>query len=100
MNIPRPRLLSACALLFAFPLAGAVVAHPADDPAKTQAAMPSPQEDEPTEAQQPDAPAEDEVEAVVEEKRICRYVRLETATRRKTKLCRTTEEWRQLNNPR
>lgn len=98
MNIPR--LLSACALLIASPLAGAVLAHPGDDTPKTPATMPSPQDNAPTEAAQPDAPAETKVEDVVEEKRICRYVRLETATRRKTKLCRTTEEWRQLNNPR
>jgi hypothetical protein len=47
---------------------------------------------EPAEAKSDDTAAED--------KRICRYVKLETASRRKTKVCRTTEEWRELNNPR
>lgn len=47
---------------------------------------------EPDEAKSDDSAAED--------KRICRYVKLETASRRKTKVCRTTEEWRELNNPR
>ena len=47
---------------------------------------------EPDEAKSDDTAAED--------KRICRYVKLETASRRKTKVCRTTEEWRELNNPR
>ena len=33
-----------------------------------------------------------------EDKRICRYVKLDMSSRRKTKVCRTTEEWRELNN--
>ncbi len=53
----------------------------------------------------PETPAADKAEAepaaaeaTGEDKRICRYVKLETASRRKTKVCRTTEEWRELNN--
>jgi hypothetical protein len=56
----------------------------------------------------PETPAADKAEAEAaepataetagEDKRICRYVKLETASRRKTKVCRTTEEWRELNN--
>jgi len=34
----------------------------------------------------------------VEDKRVCRYVKLDASSRRKTKVCRTTEEWRELNN--
>jgi hypothetical protein len=51
----------------------------------------------------PDAPAEAEPDIASEadaDKRVCRYVKLETASRRKTKVCRTVEEWRELNNPR
>lgn len=33
-----------------------------------------------------------------EDKRICRHVRLDMSSRRKTKVCRTVEEWRELNN--
>lgn len=33
-----------------------------------------------------------------EDKRICRHVKLDASSRRKTKVCRTVEEWRELNN--
>ena len=74
-----------------------------DDTASAQAAPagqqaqqnPEDATDEPTEAADAKAPEE-----ATEEKRICRYVKLDTATRRKTKVCRTVEEWRELNNPR
>lgn len=39
-------------------------------------------------------------DSATEGKRICRYVKLDTASRRKTKICRTSDEWRELNNPR
>lgn len=32
------------------------------------------------------------------DKRVCRYVKLDASSRRKTKVCRTVEEWRDLNN--
>lgn len=93
MNFARPRLLSACALLFAAALPGAALANLADGTANTPATAPTPQ---------PDAPATQAViaEDTAKDERICRYVKLETASRRKTKVCRTTEEWRELNNPR
>jgi hypothetical protein len=55
-----------------------------------------------TSAPQPAPAGEDTAndQAAAEDKIICRYVKLETASRRKTKVCRTTEEWRALNNPR
>ncbi len=37
-------------------------------------------------------------EEKAKEKRICRYIRADASSRRKTKVCRTTEEWRELNN--
>lgn len=41
-----------------------------------------------------------EAPAEAEPERICRYIKLDTASRRKTKICRTTDEWRDLGNPR
>ncbi|WP_324075606.1 MAG: hypothetical protein RSE14_02145 [Erythrobacter sp.] len=62
---------------------------PADEP---ETAAPAEQTAEKPETAE--APAEAEPE------RICRYIKLDTASRRKTKICRTTEEWRDLGNPR
>jgi hypothetical protein len=81
-SLPRS-LARGCALLLG---AGGVAAQ--DAPA---ASTPPPSEDR---AQQP-AP---DSSAAAEDKRICRYVKLDASSRRKTKLCRTTEEWRALNN--
>lgn len=39
-------------------------------------------------------------EAKAEEERICRYIKLDMSSRRKTKVCRTTQEWVELGNPR
>jgi hypothetical protein len=39
-------------------------------------------------------------DAKAEDGRICRYIKLDMSSRRKTKICRTTEEWRDLGNPR
>lgn len=83
----------ACALLLTVPFAAAASAAPGDEPAK------------PADTEQKDKPAEDTsadaATAVAEEdKLICRYVKLDTASRRKTKVCRTVEGWRELNNPR
>ena len=78
-------LALACGLSAA-PLAA--LADPATQPAET----PAPREDAQAE---PDTGSEAE-----QDKRVCRYVKLETASRRKTKVCRTVEEWRELNNPR
>lgn len=81
----------ACALLLAAPFGAAALAAPGDD------------KDKPATTEQEAKPAEEgaangasaEAEA---DKRICRYIKLETASRRKTKVCRTVEEWRALNN--
>ncbi len=43
---------------------------------------------------------EDAEEAKVEEKRICRRVRLDAGSRRGTKVCKTKEEWREFNQRR
>ena len=42
----------------------------------------------------------DTAEAKGEEERICRYIKLDISSRRKTKVCRTTQEWVELGNPR
>jgi hypothetical protein len=86
MIVLRSRLLAlGCALLI-FP-AGAIATTP-------------PASEETAERAAPDSTDARTEEAAAEDKRICRYVKLETASRRKTKVCRTTEEWRELNNPR
>ncbi|KPF65430.1 hypothetical protein IP79_02735 [Porphyrobacter sp. AAP60] len=59
-----------------------------------------PESEEPAEQSAPDSAEPEGDDAATEDKRICRYIRLDMASRRKTKICRTTEEWRQLNNPR
>lgn len=46
-------------------------------------------------AGQPDAGKTTEAK---EEKRICRRIRADASSRRKTKLCLTSDEWRQYNN--
>jgi hypothetical protein len=84
----RPRSLAlACCLLFA-PLAVAA-ANPEKPASETTPAT------EDTEAESAETPS---AEVATEEKRICRYVKLDASSRRKTKVCRTTEEWRELNN--
>ena len=82
----RSALLAVAGTALLAPLAAA--ANPQTQPAETPPAR--------EEAQ----PAQDTEEAADADKRICRYVKLETASRRKTKVCRTLEEWRELNNPR
>jgi hypothetical protein len=82
-----------CALFLTAPFAAAASAAPGDDPAK------------PADTEQPEKPAEQETAngapAEAEADKVtCRYVKLDTASRRKTKVCRTVEGWRELNNPR
>lgn len=101
MIFVRPRLLATCALLLAAPLGSSAFANPSDEMAKpapaSQAAEPARSENpvQPTEAVASETPTE-----IAEDKRICRYIKLDMSSRRKTKVCRTTEEWRELNNPR
>ncbi len=87
MNCLRPAVLV---------LAGAALLSPLGIAAQTpaQPAEPTP----PREEAAPDTPPAEQAEG--EDKRICRYVKLDMSSRRKTKVCRTVEEWRELNNPR
>lgn len=88
LSLPRSLALG-CALLL-----GAAGVAAQDAPA---ASTPPAGEDT---AQQP-APDSSEAAATdeaAEDKRICRYVKLDASSRRKTKVCRTVEEWRELNN--
>lgn len=78
-----PLLLAAGLLPISLPAAASQAAEP---PAATKEA---PAEDA------ADKPAGD---AAAEDKRVCRFVKLDASSRRKTKVCRTTEEWRDLNN--
>lgn len=89
MRSMRLSLALACAL---FVLPAAFAANAAGQTTEEQ-----PPASEETAEQSADEAAED---AVTEEKRICRYVKLDTSSRRKTKICRTSEEWREINNPR
>ncbi len=81
----------ACGLLLA---AATASAARQDAPAP---ATPAPSEDT---AQQPapDSAETRTAEETAEPERICRHVRLDMSSRRKTKVCRTVEEWRELNN--
>jgi hypothetical protein len=89
----RPRALACvCAALIA-PVA--VVAQDPNSPAPTPAAS----EGEAPDAASP-APAPASTETAAEDKRICRRVKLDMSSRRATKVCRTPEEWRDLNQPR
>ena len=89
MNLYRPFLLAIAGSALLAPLAAS--ANVQTSPAGT----PVPRE-EPVEAEAPPADsAESEADA---DKRVCRYVKLDASSRRKTKVCRTVEEWRELNN--
>jgi hypothetical protein len=89
-----PSLALGCALLLGAVAAGAAnqdaPAAPTPPASDETAPQPAPGSSEP--AATAAAPAEAEPE------RICRYVKLDASSRRKTKVCRTTEEWRELNN--
>ncbi len=74
------------------PLALAAADH--ETPAPAIVAVP---EAKPVEkAATPDAAAP---EAAAEDKRICKSVRADPSSRRKTRVCRTMAEWRELNVP-
>ena len=92
MILSRPRSLAlACGLLFAATIASAA----AQD---TPAAGTAPASEET--AQQPASESAEAkgAEATAEPERICRYVKIDASSRRKTKVCRTVDEWRELNN--
>ncbi|MDP5103959.1 MAG: hypothetical protein NWP98_08540 [Erythrobacter sp.] len=82
-----------CAVLIV-PFAAAATAPETPTPATAAASEEAAQQPAPDAGDKPDETAN------VDDKRICRHVRLDASSRRKTKICRTTEEWRELNNPR
>lgn len=88
MNSLRFVPLAMAGLALLAPLA--LSANPPGQPADT----PPPREEAQTSESRPDG------ETAGEDKRICRYVKVDASSRRKTKVCRTVEEWRDLNNPR
>jgi len=88
------RLLALAAVCALAPLSSAAVAAPTQQQQAGTDAAPAPSDDAtPAAASAPAAPAQAD-----EDKLICRYVKPETASRRKVKVCRTVDEWRELNN--
>ena len=87
----RSRTLAlACGLLFAAATASAAVQDaPAATPSAGEETAPPPA---------PDSTDAKAAEEAAEPERICRHVKLDASSRRKTKVCRTVEEWRELNN--
>lgn len=82
-----------CAVLIG-PFAAAAAAPETPTPRTAPEGEEAAQQPSPETANAPDAAAN------ADDARICRHVRLDASSRRKTKVCRTTEEWRELNNPR
>lgn len=92
MILSRSRLLAlGCGLLFAAATARAAVQNA---PAATTPAA----GEETAAPSAPDSTQAKAAEEAAEPERICRYVKLDASSRRKTKVCRTVEEWRELNN--
>jgi predicted outer membrane protein len=89
MNSVRRFLLACAGVLLLMPLAAA--AQSEDQP---QTPAPA------TESPAPKSDGEAAKEQVDEgEKRVCKSVRADPSSRRKTRVCRTAEEWRELNVP-
>jgi len=112
MTLPLPRLAAAASFVFAAPLlAGAAFAsEPAQESTETPAAVTAQM---PVEAETAPAPVTPEtpastapaaepeaVEEPEEEARICRKIRLDASSRRKSRVCLTQQGWRDLNNRR
>jgi hypothetical protein len=94
-NLRGLALAAVCSLA---PLASAAVAAPAQQQQAESGAAQTPADDA-SPASAPAAPAAAPAPAQAEEdKRICRYIKPETASRRKVKVCRTVEEWREFTN--
>ncbi|MFO6429688.1 hypothetical protein ACLBKT_06280 [Erythrobacter sp. W302b] len=88
--IPPRRLLLACAgglLLLPFAAAAQSDEQARETPTATETPAPKPED----ETAKKDT-AEDN-------KRVCKSVRADASSRRKTRVCRTMEEWRGLNVP-
>ena len=113
MKITISRTVLAAAIVLATPLIASPAIAATD--VKEQAAAPAPEAPETapqtdenaaanTAAQNAAAPAADEqpeaATQVEEEAVTCRYIRLDMSSRRKTRVCRTAEGWRQLNQQR
>lgn len=83
------------------PRAGAALAAVflASTAALAQTAPAEPASDKGDAKETVEAPAET-AETKSDDERICRHIKLDMSSRRKTKICRTTEEWRELGNPR
>jgi len=89
MNVPRRLTLAVAGALVLAPFAAAAQseAQPEETPPATEAEAPKPQ-------------SEDDKDTTAEEsKRICKSVRADPSSRRKTRVCRTMEEWREMNVP-
>jgi hypothetical protein len=86
---------AAFAVLFSALFASAALAA---QQAPTEAPEPAPADAESPKAETKDTA--ETAEAKTEDERICRHIKLDMSSRRKTKICRTTEEWRELGNPR
>lgn len=88
--ISSRRFLLACAggLLLA-PFAAAAQSDPQPEATPTGAETPAPKQ----ETETPKDTASEEGQ------RVCRSVRADPSSRRKTRVCRTAEEWRNMNVP-
>lgn len=84
--------ISAAAVLFATPLlaTSAFSMEPTKEP-ETKVMPAAPAEEKDGETSKPEAK---------EAERVCRYIRADASSRRKSKVCMTTEEWREFNNRR
>jgi hypothetical protein len=88
--IPLRRFLLACAgSLLLLPFAAAAQSDGQASETPPAAETPAPKPDDET-------AKEDTAE---ENKRVCKSVRADPSSRRKTRVCRTIEEWRELNVP-
>ena len=111
MKLPLPLAAATAAFAFAAPLAADPMPQDAAENAVeevAEAAEEMPAEEAAAQASQPadvieiaPMPTPEEAAAEEEEERvICRSIRLDMSSRRKTRVCRTAEGWRELNQRR
>lgn len=100
MNPTTVRTRTAFAMLLACLLAPAAFAAQDAAPEDSEKTAPARQDEarDDSSSETGDDNAQAAPEAKPEDERICRYVRLDMSSRRKTKVCRTVEQWRELNN--
>lgn len=89
MKIPHRALLACAGALLLAPFAAAAQSETQPDERPPVAETAEPKPDSKT--------AKDE--AAEDDKRVCKSVRADPSSRRKTRVCRTMEEWRELNIP-